>query len=116
MFLLLRCPLSVGRTVADTVLRLYQIIHMSHSQVKFVDDVCTSKVKVTVTFSRKNLTGRLSPLILGLEMSDLFDNVHINNMHISSIDTLLTRLTHFRVKRGFMQFLIWFILFVVGRF
>ena len=95
---MLRCPLSVGRTVADTVLRLYQMIHMNHSQVKFVDGVCTSKVKVTVTFSRKNLTDRLAPLILGLEMSDLFDNVHINNTHLSSIVTFLTRLTHFRVK------------------
>ena len=98
MFLLLRCPLSVGRTVADTVLRLYQIIHMNHSEVKFVDDVCTSKVKVTVTFSRKNLTGRLSPLILGLDMSELSHKVHINNAHLSSIDTFLTRPTHFRVK------------------
>ena len=44
-----RCRSILGRTAAGTMLRLYQVIDMRHSEIKFVDDVCRSKVKVTVS-------------------------------------------------------------------
>ena len=44
-----RCRSILGRTAAGTMLRLYQMIDMRHSEIKFVDDVCRSKVKVTVS-------------------------------------------------------------------
>ena len=53
----IRCPSILGRTAAGTILKLCQVIHMRHSEVKFVDDICRSKVKVTVSVSRKRVKG-----------------------------------------------------------
>ena len=53
----IRCRSILGRAPSRTMLRLYQMIDMRHSEIKFVDDVCRSKVKVTVSVSRKHVKG-----------------------------------------------------------